>query len=124
MTSFAVSHNTSGRVTIDVYGNLRITNAKMYDGGLFECWIRMKKTRAVQFIGITAQYYNLSVGFFLLLINLSRIFTHCHQLVKRLWIGQWTVQKQYHDVLDFVTVLIDKLPSCLKRKFEITTEGL
>lgn len=61
---------------------------------------------------------------FLLLINLSRIFTHCHQLVKRLWIGQWTVQKQYHDVLDFVTVLIDKLPSCLKRKFEITTEGL
>lgn len=64
------------------------------------------------------------MGFFYLLINLSRIFTHCHQLVKRLWIGQWTVQKQYHDVLDFVTVLIDKLPSCLKRKFEITTEGL
>lgn len=62
MTSFAVSHNTSGRVTIDVYGNLRITNAKMYDGGLFECWIRMKKARAVQFIGITAQYYNLSVA--------------------------------------------------------------
>lgn len=62
MTSFAVSHNTSGRVTIDVYGNLRITNAKMYDGGLFECWIRMKKARAVQFIGIAAQYYNLSVA--------------------------------------------------------------
>ncbi|XP_011447691.3 uncharacterized protein [Magallana gigas] len=50
MTSFAVSHNTSGRVTIDVYGNLRITDAKSYDGGLLECWIRMKKTRAVQFI--------------------------------------------------------------------------
>lgn len=86
----------------------------------------MKKARAVQFIGIAAQYYNLSVAlcFFFLLNNLSRIFTHCHQLVKRLWIGQWTVQKQYHDVLDFGFVVFDKLPSCLKRKFEITTEGL
>lgn len=75
MTSFAVSHNTSGRVTIDVYGNLRITNAKSYDGGLLECWIRMKKTRAVQFIGIAAQYYNLSVALCLLFKILSRIFT-------------------------------------------------
>lgn len=75
MTSFAVSHNTSGRVTIDVYGNLRITNAKSYDGGLLECWIRMKKARAVQFIGIAAQYYNLSVALCLLFKILSRIFT-------------------------------------------------
>lgn len=75
MTSFAVSHNTSGRVTIDVYGNLRITNAKSYDGGLLECWIRMKKARAVQFIGIAAQYYNLFVYLCLLFKILSRIFT-------------------------------------------------
>lgn len=113
MTSFAVSHNTSGRVTIDVYGNLRITNAKSYDGGLLECWIRMKKARAVQFIGIAAQYYNLSVV--CCLKSYREFLPHRHQLIKRHWIGQWTVQRHYHDVLDFVFVLFDKLPSCLKR---------
>nr|XP_022294458.1 uncharacterized protein LOC111104675 [Crassostrea virginica] len=50
MTSFSVSQNSSGRVDIDVYGNLRITDARMYDAGMLECWVRMKKTRAVRFI--------------------------------------------------------------------------
>ncbi|XP_048729931.2 uncharacterized protein LOC125647289 [Ostrea edulis] len=54
MMSFSVAKNTSGRVTIDVYGNLMITNAQMTDSGLFECWIRMKKIRVVQFTVTTS----------------------------------------------------------------------
>lgn len=49
---FVVFYNIFGCVIIDVYGNLRIINVKSYDGGFLECWIRMKKVRVVQFIGI------------------------------------------------------------------------
>lgn len=97
MTSFAVSHNTSGRVTIDVYGNLRITDAKSYDGGLLECWIRMKKARAVQFIGIAAQYYNLSVALCLLFKILSRIFTSSSPAYKETL--DRTINEPYKDII-------------------------
>ncbi|XP_061187797.1 uncharacterized protein LOC133195849 [Saccostrea echinata] len=48
MTSFALENRTSGRITIDVYGNLMIKDARRKDSGLFECWVRMRKTRAIK----------------------------------------------------------------------------